>query len=226
MNGQRSHVTLFALDAQLTIHMAMTIRKNLPIIIGQKFGRLVVEDFAGRNSSGQPHWICRCTCGQPRIVYAQNLLHGLTQSCGCLQKERSSNVNTRHGDAGKGEWKYLYQTWLKVRQRCHNPNDSSYSNYGGRGIQVCEEWRNSYEAFAEYVLSECGARPQGYSIDRIDNDGHYEPGNVRWADRKTQRANSRATVAHLHTPAIRQKAITARLAKSTSAESTRQGGAV
>ena len=195
---------------------------NRAVKAGQTFGRLTVVDFAGRNANSQAHWLCRCACGESRIVYSQNLVQGLTQSCGCLQKERTSNANTHHGDSRSGKWRYLYQTWLKIRQRCDDPNDASFHNYGGRGIQVCNEWRDSYEAFAEYILSQCGQRPGGYSIDRINNDGHYEPGNVRWADRKTQWANSRATVAHLHTPVVCRKALDAPLRNRQQRTSTRR----
>jgi hypothetical protein len=169
-----------------------TTRKYRPVEVGQTFGRLTIVEFVGRNAHGQAHWLCRCACGEPHIAYVQNLFRGVTQSCGCLQKERTSKVNTHHGDSQCSEWKYLYQTWLRIQQRCHNPNDASYSNYGGRGIRVCDEWRSSYEAFAEYMLWNLGDRPAGYSIDRTDNDGHYEPGNIRWANRQTQYFNSRS----------------------------------
>jgi hypothetical protein len=95
--------------------------------------------------------------------------------------------NRRHG----GSRTALYQTWINMRRRCHDPTLAGYKNYGGRGIAVCDEWICSYEAFSHYVSTLLGPRPEGYSLDRINNDGNYEPGNVRWASRRTQARNQR-----------------------------------
>ncbi len=109
-------------------------------------------------------------------------MHGHTRSCGCLTAEN----NYKHGMANTKEW----NTWVKVISRCTNPKCKNFKDYGGRGIKVCDEWLNSFEAFFEHI-GYC-PNPQ-MSIDRIDNEGHYEPGNVRWATKKQQNRNTRKT---------------------------------
>lgn len=93
-----------------------------------------------------------------------------------------------HGDSGHD---YKYKTWSGMKERCHNKNSERYESYGGRGIKVCDEWVNSYIAFRDYILDTLGERPEGHSLDRINNDGNYEPGNLRWASRKQQANNRR-----------------------------------
>jgi hypothetical protein len=129
----------------------------------------------------------QCTCGQLKIVQLGHLLNGRTVSCGCWRAEQTGERAARHRETGT----YLHRTWRAIKRRCYYLREAAYPYYGGRGITMCAEWRDSYEAFRDYMLFHCGERPAGYSIDRIDNDGHYEPGNVRWADRKTQRHNRR-----------------------------------
>lgn len=104
-----------------------------------------------------------------------------------MSASRQAHGNRRHGESGTP----LYQSWTNLRRRCYNPNHAGFKNYGGRGIRVCDAWVHSYEAFRDDVQRECGPRPLGHSLDRINNDGHYEPGNVRWSNRSQQARNQR-----------------------------------
>lgn len=154
-------------------------------LTGQRFGRLIVLSKRKENKGVQPQWECLCDCGNVCIVTSNHLLMNRTQSCGCLQKERAKQTNTKHG----GRYHSLYSTWLDIKKRCYNPNSHDYHNYGGRGIQMCEEWRNNFDIFEEWCLSHGYAK--GLSIDRINNNGNYEPSNCRWVSNKTQCNNKR-----------------------------------
>lgn len=155
-------------------------------LTGRVFGRLTVVREDGRICGGLA-WLCRCSCGKEARVMSANLCRGRTASCGCLARDvhrvscrdiRRTHSASRHP---------LFRLWHGMLGRCERPNHSAYPIYGGRGVKVCEEWHDPWKFFADV-----GERPgEGYSLDRIDNDGHYEPGNVRWADRKTQMRNCR-----------------------------------
>jgi len=156
-------------------------------LTGDRFGRLTVRhrDNSGRKDA---KWVCECDCGKLKSAMAYNLKSGATLSCGCLRKEATSARCKTHGQSpatGKSaspEW----NSWNSMKQRCSNPKRKSYSDYGGRGITVCQRWA-SFENF----LADMGTRPDGYTLDRIDNEKGYEPGNCRWASRRDQRLNQR-----------------------------------
>lgn len=168
-----------------------------PPHIGEKFGRwTVVGETAWPR--GRAVVLCRCDCGTERDVLVQSLRRKdrASSSCGCWKRERTATIvsETRwknsHGHAAKGK-DPLYCLWLRIRRRCHNPKAHNYKWYGGRGIQVCEEWRHDAGAFIAYIEKHLGPRPDGMSLDRVDNDKNYEPGNIRWATAAEQARNRR-----------------------------------
>lgn len=169
---------------------------NLIDITGSRFGSWTVIARAENNALGHTRWLGRCDCGTERIIPRTNLTRGKTRSCGCKQAE----AVTRHGASSGYRHTPEYSSWHGLKQRCLNPTDRAYSNYGGRGITVCARWRESFEAF----LEDMGERPKAnLSIDRINNDAGYwcghcdecsalgRPANCRWATKKQQQNNTR-----------------------------------
>lgn len=156
-------------------------------LTSQRFGRLVVLERS-TDAKKQPQWLCVCDCGTQCVVMGAHLRWGHTLSCGCLQIERAGDAGRTHGEAGSKRTAE-YRAWALMLRRCNNPNSHEFKYYGGRGITVCAEWLNSYEAF----LAHLGRRPSPqHSVDRFpDNNGNYEPGNVRWATRHQQSLNQR-----------------------------------
>ncbi len=150
---------------------------------GQRFGRLeALRPSASKGGLSQ--WVVRCECGTELIAAASKMHRGDKLSCGCLQRD----MVRKHGAASGGQRSPEYSVWAKMRRRCSSKTDDRYADYGGRGIVVCARWQDSFENFYE----DMGPRPNGTQLDRIDNDGNYEPGNCRWATRKVQQNNMRA----------------------------------
>lgn len=155
-------------------------------ISGKKFGRLTVLEYAFTNKSRKSMWKCKCECGNEIVVSGSHLVNGHTQSCGCLFVE--TLPNKKHGMRKTR----LYRIWLGMKSRCFIQSVPCFKHYGGRGITVCDEWKDNFQAFYDWAMS------HGYSddlsIDRIDVDGNYCPENCRWATWSEQRRNQRKVV--------------------------------
>ena len=159
-------------------------------LTGQQFGRLTVIEDTGRRNNGNVVWRCRCSCGKIIETVGYSLTRGDAKSCGCLRNERTVPANSTHGKTNTR----LYVVWTSIKKRCFNPNYVRYKDYGGRGITICEEWCNDFQAFYEWSMANGydPDAPRGQcTIDRIDNDKGYCPENCRFTDAKTQRINQR-----------------------------------
>ena len=170
-------------------------------MIGERFGRLKVIGRAtpqvDRRRRWRFRWRCRCNCGKEAMVLEDNLKGGRSRSCGCLAQDRRVKAQLKHGFNRRGETLPEYDIWKAMKQRCANPNNISYKHYGARGIKVCRRWERSFLAF----IKDVGRRPSpNHSIDRIDNDGDYKPGNVRWATESQQQRNKRKRVSKAGPP--------------------------
>ena len=161
---------------------------------GQRFGRGVVIDNRVRITTrsqprGYPGARMQCDCGNQYTSRPDRIISGHVQSCGCLQKEKAAQSGRQNRTHGLSHH-LLYDTWKNVIDRCENPKFRQYKDYGGRGIAICEQWHD-LKIFITDIERLIGTRPSGTTLDRVNNDGNYEPGNVRWATRVEQRANSR-----------------------------------
>jgi hypothetical protein len=162
------------------------MRKNISRVVpGMKFNMLTVLEHVGYQA-GMKVWKCKCECGNESIVRTSNLTAGHVKSCGCLMTARIKTQMTKHNHAKRGQVSPTYKTWQAMKQRCFNKNSKSYKNYGGRRITICKRWL----VFANFLM-DMSERPEGMTIHRIDNDGHYEPGNCLWATRLQQSQDQR-----------------------------------
>ncbi len=153
---------------------------------GQKFGRLTVIRPTNERCFGRVVWLCRCDCGAIVKIDRGNLMNGSSRSCGCLKRAPLKERRKASDYHVNGERSGTYICWGSMRQRCNNPKNPNYKDYGGRGIVVCERW-NDYKNF----LKDMGKRPEGLTLERIENDGNYEPENCKWVSMIEQGRNRR-----------------------------------
>jgi hypothetical protein len=168
-------------------------RIDITEYVGRKFGRLTIL------KEGEPvkydktimrKVLCKCDCGTEKEIDFNSIKGGKSTSCGCFNREHAKKIHTKHGMAmlETGVRHPDYCIWMKIKSRCLNPNDKSYKNYGGRGIQVCDRWKESFELF----IKDMGWRPnKNYSIERINYDGNYCPENCKWIHKSEQTKNTR-----------------------------------
>lgn len=162
-------------------------------LTNQEFGRLVVICPIKERKNERFAWLCRCNCGNLVEIRSNSLHSGNTKSCGCLQREGVRLANTTHGEASNGNVTRPYSIWENIRQRCLNPNAPAYKHYGARGVTICNEWEN-YLAFKKWALS--NGYEDNLTIDRINNNGNYEPDNCRWITQSENSKRPKTTLRH------------------------------
>ena len=157
-------------------------------LTGEVFGRLTVIERTNNYKDGSSQWICKCNCGNIKTVIGKNLTSGKIKSCGCYNHYKAKQQFTTHGYSHTR----LHNKWLKIKERCYNQNSRCYKNYGGRGIKICDEWKNNFMNFYNWAME--NGYQEGLTIDRINVNGNYEPSNCRFITQKEQQNNRRNNV--------------------------------
>lgn len=170
--------------------------KNREDLTGKKFGKLTAIQFSHKNKNRKTYWVFECECGNIKVLRTDTVKSGKVKSCGCIKKEQDIVNLNRNGSKpnkynSKGLSKHtLYHKWLGMKRRCYDIHDSHYNNYGGRGIEICEEWLYDFKKFFDWSIH--NGWKDNLEIDRIDNNGNYEPNNCRYVTRK-KNCNNRST---------------------------------
>lgn len=159
-------------------------------LTGQRFGQLTVIGRADGENRKRSYWRCQCDCGTECVKLGKYLTIGHTKSCGCAQRAYRAKGNQKYGGIAKTTHKREYTIWRSMKSRCTTPSSSNFKFYGGRGVTICDRWRDDFSAF----MADMGRCPEGQTLDRIDPNGHYTPENCRWATWETQHRNTRRTV--------------------------------
>ena len=160
---------------------------NFKNLTGQKFGRLTVVSL-DKNIKGKIYWLCKCDCGKIVSVLRSSLTSGNTKSCGCYKRNLDKKRFRKHGMTNTR----IYRIWSGMKKRCNNPKDSNYNFYGGRNIKVCEDWEKNFINFYNWAMA--NGYKEDLTIDRINNNGNYEPSNCRWITQAEQTRNERSNV--------------------------------
>lgn len=161
--------------------------ERIKVKTGDRYGRLAIVDEIVRREKGR-FFLCQCDCGSESVVRLGHLRNGHTKSCGCLQSEAIVTTATTHGLYSHP----LHSVWAGMKQRCNDKNDQSYERYGGRGIAVCQKWNKSFKAFHSWGIA--NGYQKGLTIERVDNNGSYEPSNCMWIPQSEQSKNTRRCI--------------------------------